>query len=206
MLFEILALISTLTVISLLKRLVNIFPTLLACMNRWKESVNLEGSVKNSYDRDILAIAMVIPFCLTAERFRLYAPSFMEGPGENLHIGLTFGVFFAYCLVRILALTMTRTGKIDKKRCDIANKVSYTFFIILTLVLVATGGVLSFFDVEPEVTRDAMLWISAFIYALLLVRKTQIFSSGCSIFTSFLYLCALEIIPTGLLIASALIF
>ncbi len=51
-----------------------------------------------------------------------------------------------------------------------------------------------------------MLWVSAFIYALYMLRKFQIFASGFSILTCFLYLCALEIIPTGLLVASALIF
>ncbi len=206
MLFEILVLISTLTVISLLKRLVNIFPTLVACMLRWKESINLEGSVKNSYDRDILAVSMVIPFCLTADKFRLYDPVFMEGMGENLHLGVTFGVFLTYCLVRILASMMVHTRKIEKKKFDVAGKISYTFFIILTLTLTTVGGILSFLHVNAEVIRSAMLWISAFIYTLLLLRKTQIFSSGCSIFASFLYLCALEILPTGLLIASALIF
>ena len=66
MLFKILALFSTILIIALLKRLVNIFPSLAACMVRWKESLNLEASVKHSLDRDMLAAAMIIPFCLTA--------------------------------------------------------------------------------------------------------------------------------------------
>ena len=71
MLFDILALISALTAILLLGRLVNIFPSLMACTIRWKESVNLESSVKHSLDRDMLSIAMVLPFCLVADRFGL---------------------------------------------------------------------------------------------------------------------------------------
>jgi len=39
MLFDILALLSLLLVITLLKRLVNMFPSLLACMVRWKENI-----------------------------------------------------------------------------------------------------------------------------------------------------------------------
>ncbi len=206
MLFNILALISTLVIITTLRRLVNIFPSLVACMVRWKENVNLEASVKHSYDRSIIALAMVIPFCLVAERFRLYAPSFMEDMGENLRIGITFGVFAAYCLVRVLASMIVLTHKSKKKTYDTARKSAYTFFIMLTMILLVTGGILSFIDVQTEAVRYAMLWISAFIYVLFILRKSQIFYSSFSILTCFLYLCALEIIPTGLLIASALIF
>ena len=71
MLFNILALISVLICLSLLKRFAAIFPSLMACIIRWKESVNLEASVKLSNDRDKLAFAMLLPFCLTADRFHL---------------------------------------------------------------------------------------------------------------------------------------
>ncbi len=205
MVFNILALISTLIIITLLKRLVNIFPSLIACTTRWKESVNLEASVKNSYDRDIIAAGMVIPFILAADKFRLYDPSFMEGAGDNLRIAITFGVFIAYLMIRKLIYLMIKTRKVRKKTLDAATKVSYTFFILLVLLILSVGSVMSFIGIETEIIKSAMLWISASIYALLLLRKMQIFISGFSIFAGFLYLCALEILPTGLLIASAVI-
>ncbi len=206
MVFNILALISVLVFITLMRRLVNIFPSLMACMVRWKENVNIEASVKNSYDRNIIAIGMVIPFCLTAEKFNMYDLSFMGGMNENLRIGVTFGIFAAYLLIRQLAFMMVMTRKSRKKTYETARKASYTFFIILTLALVLTGGILSFIGISADIIRTAMLWISAFIYAVFLLRKTQIFASSFSILTSFLYLCALEIIPTGLLVAPVLIF
>ncbi len=206
MLFNILALISVIIMITLLRRLVNIFPTLMSCLARWKESVNLEGSVKNIYDRNILALSMVIPFCLVADRFRLYDLSFMEGFSGNIRLGITLGIFFAYVMVRALASMMAHPHGGKKKTYEIADKASYTFFIILTAVLIAAGGLLSFINIDDSVIRSAMLWISAFIYALYLLRKYQIFASSFSIFTSFLYLCALEIIPTGLLIVPVLFF
>ncbi len=206
MIFDILALISTLMFITLLKRLVNIFPSIASCMTRWKENVNIEASVKNSYDRNMIALAMVIPFCLTVERFRLYDLPFMEGMGENLRIATVFGIFAAYFLIRFLAYLMVHTRKGRKKTYDIAYRSSFTFFIVLTLSLVTTGGILSFIGIDNGIIRSAMLWISAVIYTFFLLRKTQIFISSFSIFTSFLYLCALEIIPTGILIAPVLIF
>jgi hypothetical protein len=68
------------------------------------------------------------------------------------------------------------------------------------------GAFMGLLDIPDADVRNAMLWVSAFIYALFLIRKTQIFSTSCSIFAAFLYLCALEMIPTGILVVSAIIF
>ena len=64
--FDILALLSLLAVITLLRRLVNIFPSLMASMIRWKENINLQASLKMRTDRDLVSLALFIPFCLTA--------------------------------------------------------------------------------------------------------------------------------------------
>jgi hypothetical protein len=86
-----------------------------------------------------------------------------------------------------------------------AGNAAHTFFIILTLILLATGGVMAVTGADEHVIKTAMLWISAGIYLLFILRKLEIFISSCSVFTAFLYLCALEIIPTGTLVISAII-
>ena len=206
MLFNILALISVLICLSLLKRFTAIFPSLVACIIRWKESVNLEASVKLSNDRDRLAFAMLFPFCLVVDRFRLYDPQFLTGFDDNLRLALTIGIFLVYFIIRVIAAKFYRPKGRNSKCYKIADKSALTFFIILTLVVLSMGGIMTFIEVEPARIKSAMLWVSAGIYALSLLRKTQIFASGCSIFTAFLYLCALEIFPTGILVVSALIF
>ena len=205
MLFNILALISVLICLSLLKRFTAIFPSLMACIIRWKESVNLEASVKLSNDRDKLAFAMLMPFCLVADRFCLYEPKFLSGFDGNMKLAITIGIFLVYFMLRTIAAKFYRPKGRSSKCYKIADKSALTFFIILTLILLAMGGVMTFMDVEPAMIKSAMLWVSAGIYTLSLLRKTQIFVSGCSIFTAFLYLCALEILPTGALVASAVI-
>ena len=206
MLFDILALISTLTSILLLRRMVNIFPSLMGCTIRWKESVNLEASVKHSLDRDMLAIAMILPFCLVADRFRLYAPDFMSCLAPSIRLALTIGIFTGYILIRTLISKMVRPHKMQPKTYRTAERAAFTFFIILTIILLAMGGVMSFIKMNESVIRTAMLCVSALIYVLFMLRKLQIFASGCSFFAAFLYLCALEIVPTGVLVASAIIF
>ena len=205
MLLNTLALISLIIIIILLRRLVNIYPSLLACMIRWKESVNLEMSVKLSRDRNILAVALIIPFCITAFRFGLYSPSFLEGFNENIGLMITIGVFTAYLLLRLALTALCRSKKSRKAAYTTSVAAARTFFIILALLLMAIGGIMSFIGVAPNTIKDAMIWVSGAIYLLSLLRRIQIFASSYNFFTVFLYLCALEIIPTGLLVTSAMI-
>lgn len=205
MLLNILALCSFLIVLLLLRQLVNILPSLFACLIRWKESVNMESSVKLSRDRNFLALAMVIPFCLVCFRYRLYAPAYLEGIGDNAVLWIYFAVFTVYVLLRMLMVWLIRPDKMPKKIYVAANMSAFSFFIIYTLLLLAAGAVMGLFDMPDETVRVAMLWISALIYAVFLLRKTQIFSSSCSVFIGFLYLCALELIPTGILVVSGVV-
>lgn len=206
MLFKLLVLFSFLIVLLLLRRLVNIMPSLMACMIRGKESLNLEASVKLSLDRDALALAMIIPFCLVAFRYKLYFPGFIEEMTDDSVLGIYFGVFAVYIFLRFLMTWLFHPQKLPKKTYVAADKASRSFFIVYTLMLLAMGGVFGLADVQDSVSRDAMLWVSAFMYLLFLLRKTQIFSTSCSVFAGFLYLCALEMIPTGILVVSAIIF
>ena len=206
MLFNILALISALMCLTLLKRFVAIFPSMLACMMRWKENINLEASVKLSNDRSRIAFAMAIPFCLVAYRFSLYAPEFMNMFDENIRLAMIIGIFVAYVILKIILHKSFRPHRGNSRFYDTAGKASLTFMIILAIILMTMGGVMTFIGVEEDVIRNAMLWVSMATYAMLLLRKTQIFASSCSIFTAFLYLCALEILPTGILVIPAIIF
>ena len=206
MLFNILVLISFFICVLPIRRFVGIFPSLMACIVRWKESVNLDASVQLSRDRDIMAIAMVMPFCLTAGKFDFYSPVWTGQFGADGKLGITIGVFIGYILLRKGLEHVFRPKKMNPKTYRTACKSSHTFFIILTLTLMAMGSVMSFIDVAPMEIKNAMLWVSGATYAVFLLRKTQIFTSSCSFFSGFLYLCALEILPTGALVASALIF
>ena len=130
----------------------------------------------------------------------------MEGIGEAGRLGMIIGIFIVFILLRKFLEHIWQPKKMNPKTYRTACKSAHTFFSILALLLLATGGVMSFLDVSEEVIKTAMLWISATIYLLFILRKSQIFISSCSFFTTFLYLCALEIIPTGALVASAIIF
>ena len=206
MLFNTLALISLLVVLMMLRTLVGVFSSLMACLIRSKESINLEASAQLSRDRNLLAIAMVVPFCLMVWKDNLYIPAFMEACGENIRFLIIFGTFLTYVMTRKALEHILKPKVMSSKTYQIACKTGRTFFALLTLTLLAAVGIMSFLDTPADTVRSAMLWISAGIYLIYLLRKTQILISSASFFAAFLYLCALEIIPTGALVASAIIF
>jgi hypothetical protein len=202
---DILTCISILVMMLIMRNLVSIFPSLAACLVRAKECINLEASVKLSRSRDIMAVAMILPFCLILNRFGIYGSGFIGGLQEDIRIAAIIGLFLLYLIMRIAVFKLFRPQRMPGKTYTTEGKAAHTFFVILTLVLLVTGGAMTVSGADESSIKSAMLWLSAGIYGLFFIRKFQIFTSNCSIFTAFLYLCALEIIPTGIIVVSAII-
>ena len=198
-------LLSLIVIMCLLRRIVEITPSLLASLIRWKESVNLSNSVKLSRDRHMIALAMVVPFCLVISKSGIYSPAFLESIGEDAGFGITLGIFALFLAVRKLLERVCAPKRRNMQMYRCACSSSYTFFILLTILLLTFWGIFSISGMDFNSSKDAILWLSSAIYLIYLLRKTQIFASSCSIFTAFLYLYALEILPTGALVASAVI-
>ena len=206
MLFNILALIALLFVLALLKRIASILPMMMVCLIRKKENINIDTSLKLRTERDLAAASMLLPFCLAASRLRLYDAGFLAGMSENAVLGITIGVFICYILLRVAFAAAIRPKKMSSALYHAATSTVHTYFFVLTVVMLITGGVMSACNADPDTIKITMFWISGTIYMLFLMRKLQIFASCCNLFISFLYLCALEILPTGVLITSAVIF
>ena len=206
MLFDTLALISLLFIIVIMKRFVGFLPIVSACMLWWKENVNIDASLKVRRDRNLVALSLILPFCLLATRLKLFYPDFLKDMSEAAALGITIAVFIGYMLIREGISYAIRPRRIGSNIWHAATTIEYTFFIPLVLTLLMVGGVMRLTPASVETTKVAMFWLSGAIYAMFLVRKLQIFTSNCNLFSAFLYLCALEILPTGVLITSAVIF
>ena len=206
MIFNILALTSLFIVLALLKRIASIFPMIMSCLIRKKENISIDTSLKLRTERDLAATSMLLPFCLSASRFRLYEAGFMTGMSDNAILGITIGVFVCYILLRVATCATIRPKKMPSAIYHAAISTAHTYFFVLTLILIITGGLMTACGADLHTIKITMFWLSGAIYTLFLIRKMQIFSSYCNLFVSFLYLCALEILPTGVLIASAVIF
>ena len=141
MLFNILALISLLFVIAILKRFASILPLAAACMFRWKENVNIDTSLRLRTERDLTAAALLIPFCLLSARLRLYSPDFMAGMSDNAILGITAGVFVCYILMRSAMIAAVRPRKMASGIYHAATSTEHTFFILLTKSNTATANI-----------------------------------------------------------------
>ena len=200
---EILAAVCVVAGVLLLRLAANLLPSLLACVLWWKECLNLENSVRLSRDRNIFAAYLVLPFCLTVAENRLYCPDFLKNMESFPYFACICGIFGAYCLLRTAAAYIAPGGRIQEKTYKSALRSSYTFFCILVPVMLIASGICSFTDISETVTRSVTLYSALAVYALSIFRKFQIFHNSCSFFTAFLYLCVLEILPTGILVSSA---
>ena len=164
--FNALALISVIVVMIFLKTIVEILPSVLACLIRWKENINIEASVRLSRDRDFSAIAMLIPFCLTVFRFRIYNPDFISNLPDSPRLWAIIGIFSAYLLIRKAATLMVHPRRMPQKTLSATEKSANTYFILLTLILLLVDSTCSFFDATQNAIRLTSLWLSSLIYGL----------------------------------------
>lgn len=205
-LLVVIGLVSLVAAILLIRNIINILPYLIGCAWRWKENVNLEDSTKLCRDRDAIFILSCFPFCLIAADFRLWGASFTSRLGQTAEFLVTAGVFLVYLGLRFVTHKFVRPSRISSKMYRTAANTFRTFFITITVTILTTAGICGLFNASADVVRSIILWETGVLYFISLLRKSQIFASGCTIFSTILYLCALEILPTGLLVASALTF
>ena len=201
---SVMVVISVLLGILFLRNFLNIIPYLLDNFTRARGSVALESSVRVSRDRNIVALILIIPCIMVINKYGIYEPDLINGADEDVHLMVVAGVFFLYLLLRLLLWVVFRPKR-GGDNYMMARRTAYTFFILIGLLVLPTVGILILFHVNPLTIKTVILIEILVIYLVYFVRKAQILSLGCSSLTVFLYLCALEILPTGLLVASALL-
>ena len=193
---------SILLFLLILRSFLTVLPYLRDTVLRARGSAALENSVKVSRDRNLVAAVFLLPAVLLIFRYRLYDPAFLQGLGPDLRLGVIAGVFFGYLLLRFLLSRWAR----PRRRYDdyqMAYRAGYTFFILLMMLLLATVGILYLAGVDDLVISRFLLVETGIVYLIYVLRRGQILSVSCNPLTTFLYLCGLELLPTGLLVASA---
>ena len=78
--------------------------------------------------------------------------------------------------------------------------------IFVAALLLAVIVIARVFGASYVVARISVIVALALSYIVFLIRKTQIMSNACGQVAAFLYLCSLELLPAGLLIASNFVF
>lgn len=188
----------------LIKNFLHVLPFLWDSVFRARGSVALENNVRVARERNQQVFVLMIPAILFIYRYRLYDARFLQSLEGNWRLAAVAGVFLAYLLLRYLMYLILK----PKRRSDhyrMAHRAGFTFFILLLLPAILGVIILYFFRANDFIIRSFLYILATLTYFVFLVRKSQILSLSCNPLLTFLYLCGLEILPTGALIATAVL-
>ncbi|MGN0188709.1 MAG: hypothetical protein ACI395_04265 [Candidatus Cryptobacteroides sp.] len=202
---DILSVVSVLLCVIFLKRLYCALPYMASCLLRWKEALALEYSVSISRDRNLFFVLMIVPMAILLDRYDIYSPDFLGFIPEDFRLLGTVACLAAFILLRLLLLNVSKMRKTPKDAYSAAGGLFRTVFCLAAVSLVLVSGVLGRFGVADGTIRTVILCCLSVFWVLLLLRKGQIFAHNCTVFSTILYLCVLEIVPTGLMVASAML-
>lgn len=200
----ILTILFTVMAIFLLPRFLHLLPFLSDSVFRARGSTALENSVRVSRDRNVVALLFIIPELLLVYRYRLYNPAFLSDLPEGWRLLALACVLLAFLLVRLSIYLWLKPRRRDDN-FQTAHRAGYTLFILLMLLVLPTVGILMIIGCNDLIIRHFIYAETGAVYLLFLFKRAQILSLSCNLLTTFLYLCALEILPTALLVVSAVV-
>ena len=190
--------------IALLKRFLQVVPYMSDSFLRVRGSAALEGSIRVSQDRNLAALVLSIPAILVTYRYRLFNPSVLQELDPNFQLAGVALVLLSYVLIRHMIFLWVRPnhhGDVFRQ----AHRVAYTYFVFLMLLVLITVGILALAGVDDTLSRYILYGETGLVFLLFLYRSSQILSLSCNRLRTFLYLCALEILPAALLVVSAVV-
>lgn len=186
-----------------LRDLLRLLPELLYCFSRPRASVSLEYNTSVVRMRNTAALISILPFCLLADRFGLFRPELWSAVPEEWSAPATVGVFLTYLLLRTVCSALIRPPRLSGTAADAVRRSPWNYFILLTLLMLLTVGLLYIFRPSDTVVRITLYAETALFFLLSLLRSGQILASGFSGLTTILYLCGLELLPAAALAACA---
>lgn len=201
----IMIIICTVAAIIFLNRFMGLSRYIFGGFLRWKEIVSLENSVRLTRDRNTVAAISFLMVVLVVSRFEIYSPEYLlRIPPDFRTLGI-FGAFIAIMLLRESMVTFLSAYTRNIEQYRISNRAIYNFIIFMSVILLVLVVIMLLFDINPLIIKTWSIITIALVYSVFLIRKTQIISKACGHVTAFLYLCILELLPAGILVASEFI-
>ncbi len=201
---RILMVVSVLLVFLSLSEYLRIFPYVFRSLTRPREHAHIQRNMSLVYTRNYVAACLLIPFCLMADRYFLYTPSFALFVPAGWSVAVPAAAIGAYLLLRRITYALFKPRRFTLELEEAYHFAWYDIFIVLVSTMLLTLAVLLPFSLPDMTLRTVLLAQTGVAFALLLWHVMQILSLHCSVLGTFLYLCALELVPAGLLLYSAL--
>lgn len=184
-----------------LSKLFRVFPHILAGTFRWRRLESIEDSVSLSRDRNTVAIALIPALSLVFSRYGVFSPVLLSGLHTGIHFLCTLAVITVILVLRQMFVSLARPHKMQHDTSVTLGRVLYDFIIALTLLVCVTAGAAWAAGINALTVRTVILYESALLFAVFIVRKYQIAGAGCTNVKTFLYLCIPEIFAVGAIFA-----
>lgn len=194
------AVVSTLLFLIFLGTFLRLMPPLVNGMIRWKGNLELEDSLQLSNSRNIIAAILYIPLVMIFYLFGIFRPAFLDSVPTLWQFPLVVGIFLFYLLLRFFLNWQIELQNFSSKTFTAANNSFFNFTILLFIELFIVVIFMKPFTNDDDVTRIVLTIVFFASYGLYVYRRGQIFASACRPLTTILYLCTLEIIPTGMMV------
>ena len=192
-------------ILAILINLPNFFricSSLIQCVRMARANSTLEHSYSQAQMRNQIAWAHLTPIALLADRFDIISPDIFDRMDPIWHSLLTLGMILSFLVVRFLLFTFIKPHKMSAETGATVHRILFTFSIILGITALATAALLLTFNAQDTTIRSALLWETGIVWFLSLFRTGQILGTCCRGFSTFLYLCAFEIVPAVVLVAA----
>lgn len=170
-----------------------ILPQALESVFYWKQGIKIQENLHATQARRMTAISLILPFCLISV---YYAPEFIS------RFSLPFFALSYFLVKEVVGRSHTPAGA-SGKICKATRYTTVTLFIPLTLLMLATvvlGAIPGITDMAVSIAIAAEL---ALTFLIQIAREWEILRSASGALPTFLYLCALEILPSAAAVAAA---
>lgn len=203
---RLLAVVAVALLILCLRSVFRLIPQLLYCYDRARGAESLEHSIGTARIRNLLALAFLLPFCLILDRFAVLRPAFWDAVPPVWSALATVGLLGGFVLVRALCHLILRPRRANREVAATLQHNLYNYLPLVLPLMLLTTAVLLFTGLDEGLGQNLLLGEIAVVWGFATLRSGQILGAHCAGFSTFLYLCGLEILPAALLVAVVVLF
>lgn len=185
-----------------LRQFAIILPYLTEGMIRWKRLSEIESNMRLARERDMLILPSFVICIVALSAMGMLQPPSTESFGEGMKTACTIGIMTGFLAVRGIMILITPSGKGGRDVCRTANRALFDFGILTSLAYLLILLIFYRSGDYTIIARKVAYYATGFMWLLFLFRKSQILRSADNLFHTILYLCAVELLPAGLLVAS----
>ena len=169
----------------ILKDLLQLCASLGPCIQRWKPLVSMEHNIHQAKLRDHVAVCVLPASVMILQWSGLWRGSYF----------VIVGGIAAYYIFKRIVYAVIPHRKVGSEMWRSCRNSAALFFIMLTILWLLSIGIFLIANFPIEIKKWILGAEAGFCILLRFIRQREIWSSQCGAFLSFLYLCALEIVP-----------